>query len=148
MANKKDNKAKVVGKKITSRQGTHYHTEGFIKEITVKDDAPITFTLIPTEAFAFGKDESDGKKMILIKGEPKQEESPEAKLVALGVEFRFVVSEKTDRNVSLLYSLKKDRALVRVAVKEGSESATSSESESENSQNNKVVYPISSITIL
>ena len=144
MANKKDNKAKVVGKKITSRQGTHYHTEGFIKEITVKDDAPITFTLIPTEAFAFGKDESDGKKMILI----KQEESPEAKLVALGVEFRFVVSEKTDRNVSLLYSLKKDRALVRVAVKEGSESATSSESESENSQNNKVVYPISSITIL
>lgn len=117
MANKKDNKAKVVGKKITSRQGAHYHTEGFIKEITVKDDAPITFTLIPTEAFAFGRNESDGKKMILIKGEPKQEESPEAKLVALGVEFSFDLgTEKTDRKVDLLYALKKDRAQVRVSV--------------------------------
>ena len=99
-----------------------YHTEGFIKEITVKDDATITFTLTPTEAFAFGKDESDGKKMILIKGEPKQEESPEAKIVALGVEFSFCLAtkkadrKKADRKADLLYALKKDRAQVRVAV--------------------------------
>lgn len=113
-----------------------YHTEGFIKEITVKDDATITFTLAPTEAFAFGKDESDGKKMILIKGEPKQEESPEAKLVALGVEFSFCLAtkkadrkktdrKKTDRKVDLLYALKKDRAQVRVAVKNVSGQITS-----------------------
>lgn len=103
-----------------------YHTEGFIKEITVKDDATITFTLTPTEAFAFGKDESDGKKMILIKGEPKQEESPEAKLVALGVEFSFcLATKKTDRKVDLLYALKKDRAQVRVAVKNVSGQITS-----------------------
>lgn len=103
-----------------------YHTEGFIKEITVKDDATITFTLTPTEAFAFGKDESDGKKMILIKGEPKQEESPEAKLVALGVEFSFcLATKKADRKVDLLYALKKDRAQVRVAVKNVSGQITS-----------------------
>lgn len=145
MANKKDNKAKVVGKKITSRQGTHYHTEGFIKEITVKDDAPITFTLIPTEAFAFGKDESDGKKMILIKGEPKQEESPEAKLVALGVEFRFgLATKKADRKADLLYALKKDRAQVRVAVKVEGKPTASSVSGSENSQ----TCQTTSITIL
>ena len=108
-----------------------YHTEGFIKEITVKNDATITFTLAPTEAFAFGKDESDGKKMILIKGEPKQEESPEAKLVALGVEFSFCLAtkkadrKKTDRKVDLLYALKKDRAQVRVAVKNVSGQITS-----------------------
>lgn len=136
-----------------------YHTEGFIKEITVKDDATITFTLAPTEAFAFGKDESDGKKMILIKGEPKQEESPEAKLVALGVEFSFGLAtekadrkktdrKKTDRKVDLLYALKKDRAQVRVAVKEDCKSTASSSSGSENSQNKKVVYQTTSITIL
>lgn len=145
MANKKDNKAKVVGKKITSRQGAHYHTEGFIKEITVKDDAPITFTLIPTEAFAFGRNESDGKKMILIKGEPKQEESPEAKLVALGVEFSFDLgTEKTDRKVDLLYALKKDRAQVRVSVEVEGNPTASSVSGSENSQ----TYQTTSITIL
>ena len=145
MANKKDNKAKVVGKKITSRQGAHYHTEGFIKETTVKDDAPITFTLIPTEAFAFGRNESDGKKMILIKGEPKQEESPEAKLVALGVEFSFDLgTEKTDRKVDLLYALKKDRAQVRVSVEVEGNPTASSVSGSENSQ----TYQTTSITIL
>ena len=115
-----------------------YHTEGFIKEITVKDDATITFTLAPTEAFAFGKDESDGKKMILIKGEPKQEESPEAKLVALGVEFSFCLAtkkadrKKTDRKVSLLYALKKDRSKVRLSA----------------SNVPRTVCPITSITIL
>ena len=115
-----------------------YHTEGFIKEITVKDDATITFTLAPTEAFAFGKDESDGKKMILIKGEPKQEESPEAKLVALGVEFSFCLAtkkadrKKTDRKVDLLYALKKDRSKVRLSA----------------SNVPRTVCPITSITIL
>lgn len=44
-----------------------YHTEGFIKEITVKGNAPIMFTLAPTDEFAFGKDESDGRKIILLK---------------------------------------------------------------------------------
>ena len=122
-----------------------YHTEGFIKEITVKNDATITFTLAPTEAFAFGKDESDGKKMILIKGEPKQEESPEAKLVASGVEFRFgLATEKTDRKADLLYALKKDRAQVRVSVEVEGNPTASSVSGSENSQ----TYPITSITIL
>ena len=126
-----------------------YHTEGFIKEITVKDDATITFTLAPTEAFAFGKDESGGKKMILIKGEPKQEESPEAKLVALGVEFSLDLdTEKTDRKVALLYALKKDRAQVRVSVEVECNPTASSVSGSENSQNKKVVYQTTSITIL
>ncbi len=127
-----------------------YHTEGFIKEITVKGNAPITFTLAPTDEFAFGKDESDGRKMILIKGEPKQEESPEAKLVALGVEFSFGLAtekadrKKTDRKVDLLYALKKDRAQVRVAVKEDCKSTASTSSGSENSQ----TYQTTSITIL
>lgn len=138
-----------------------YHTEGFIKEITVKDDAPITFTLIPTEAFAFGKDESDGKKMILIKGEPKQEESPEAKLVAQSVEFKICKGNSgghetgndehgkkepdgKDVLVNLLYALKKDRAQVRVSVEVESNPTASSVSGSENSQ----TYPIASITIL
>ena len=44
-----------------------YNTEGFIKEITVKGNAPIMFTLAPTDEFAFGKDESDGRKIILLK---------------------------------------------------------------------------------
>ena len=138
-----------------------YHTEGFIKEITVKDDATITFTLAPTEAFAFGKDESDGKKMILIKGEPKQEESPEAKLVAQSVEFKICKGNSgghetgndehgkkepdgKDVLVNLLYALKKDRAQVRVSVEVESNPTASSVSGSENSQ----TYPIASITIL
>lgn len=114
-----------------------YHTEGFIKEITVKDDAPITFTLIPTEAFAFGRNESDGKKMILIKEKRKTAKSEErlldAKLVAQSVEFKICKGNsgghETDNDehgkkepdgkevlVNLLYALKKDRAQVRVAV--------------------------------
>ncbi len=127
MANKKVNKAKVVGKKITSRQGAHYHTEGFIKEITVKDDATITFTLAPTEAFAFGKDELDGRKIILLKNaNNKNAKKPlDAKVVAQCVEFCLGNSRETDRKVSLLYALKKDRAQVRVAVKNVSGQITS-----------------------
>lgn len=111
-----------------------YHTEGFIKEITVKDDATITFTLAPTEAFAFGKDESDGRKIILLKkANNKNAKKPlDVKVVAQGVEFCLDNSRETDRKVSLLYALKKDRSKVRLSA----------------SNVPRTVCPITSITIL
>lgn len=127
-----------------------YHTEGFIKEISVKGNAAITFTLAPTEAFAFGKDELDGRKIILLKkangANNKNAKKPlDAKVVAQDTEFKFCVEnpgnkesgasksgEESEILANLLYSMKKDRTLVRVSVKNVS----------------GTVYPITSITIL
>ncbi len=124
-----------------------YHTEGVIKEITVKGNAAITFTLAPTDEFAFGKDESDGRKIILLKkANNKNAKKPlDAKVVAQDTEFKFCIKnlgkkkkdasksdDETEVLSNLLYSIKKDRSRVRLSA----------------SNVSRTVCPITSITIL
>lgn len=87
-----------------------FHTEGYIKEIMVKDKA-ITVKLTPSDEFSFGPDESTRpscKRLVLTDGNETC-----AKLVGLDTEFVFAVA---GIDLNMLYLLKKDRAKVRAVV--------------------------------
>ena len=90
-----------------------FHTEGYIKEIKV-DGHGISVKLDPLEKFSFGEGESSDKKLVLLEGESEDK----AELVAQSVEFKFDSGEvKKCCDTNSLFSLKKDRAKLRVSVK-------------------------------
>ena len=122
-----------------------FHTEGYIKEIKV-DDQGVSVTIDPTEKFSFGEGESSDKKLVLLEGESEDK----AELVAQSVEFKFDSGEvKKCCDTSSLFSLKKDRAKLRVSVKKMSEENEGGGENTENEeQMTEPVYTITSITIL
>lgn len=107
MENTRNNRLRGVP---SSALPTSYHTEGNIKEITVKGKA-IAVKLAPSDEFSFGPDESDHpscQKLVLVYGS-----GTDAKLVGLDTEFKFVVA---GIDLNMLYALKKDHAKVRAVV--------------------------------
>lgn len=140
MAGKKGKKQAEKGKFTTkdstppahSPSPTKWHTEGCIKEIKVNDQG-IFVKIDPTEKFSFGEGESSDKKLVLLEGESEDK----ATLVAQSVEFKFDRGEvKKCCDTSSLFSLKKDRAKLRVTMKK------------KKGKGIGLVYTITAITIL